>query len=89
MKLIILLILVAVFVLGCATPSTITFNEKGKVTSASNYTITEKNAAYVPYIPDNWFTSAMKQMMEAIAPYLGAFTDFFGGGKAIIPAPVR
>jgi hypothetical protein len=67
------------FSFGCAAPSTITFKPDG-VIFASNYTIKEVvkngavvNRAYVPNIPDNWFTSAMKQVFESMGPFLDYF----------------
>jgi hypothetical protein len=69
---------------ACAAPSTITF-KNGKVETASNYSISNKDGAYVPNIPDNWFTSAMKQIFDSIGPFLGPFVEFFGG-KAVVPS---
>lgn len=85
MKILTILIFLA-FLAACAAPSTLTFSKDGKVTSAANYTITTKDGAYVPYIPDNWFTSAMKQMLETIGPYLAMFKEFFGG-QPFTPTP--
>lgn len=92
MKIIIFIVALA-FLVACAAPSTLKFNDKGKLTDAQNYIIADQKAVYTPNIPDNWFTSAMKQMLDAVGPYLGMFKEFFGGGKTVIspvspvPAP--
>ena len=83
MKTIIFIVALA-FLVACANPSTITFDSKGRVTTATNYIIADPTRVCTPNIPDNWFTSAMKQMLDAVGPYLGMFSQFFTG-KAVIP----
>jgi hypothetical protein len=86
-RIIILLALGFLIVWGCAAPSTISFKD-GKPTHASNYTIKDPSgAAYVPNIPDNWFTSAMKQVFDSLGPFVDYFKGTVSPIASVAPTP--
>ena len=81
-----LFIVLALFIWGCAPPSTIKYYPNGAPQEATNYTVTGPGTAQVPFIADNWFTGAMKSILDGLGPYLNAFSSYFGG-KTVVPTP--
>ena len=80
-------ILITLFIVGCAPPSTIVFDSNKKVTTVTNYIIADGPSVYTPNIPDNWFTSAWKQALDSVGPYIGIYKELIGGVKLPVTTP--